>query len=153
MTTSTSGIYGNFGQANYGAAKMGVVGLMNTLCIEGAKNDIRINCVSPTAATRMTEDIMTEEMLTALDPKYVTPAAVFLVSKDAPNRTVMFAGAGTYSRLEIRESAGMFIPEADRNADTIAENFGKLSDMSDATVYQSGTEHVAKLVANSRKNS
>lgn len=153
MTTSTSGVYGNFGQANYGAAKMGVVGLMNTLCIEGAKNDIRINCVSPTAATRMTEDIMTEEMLAALDPKYVTPAAVYLVSRDAPNRTVMFAGAGTYSKLEVRESEGMYFAEADRNAETIAANFGNLSDMSNASVYQSGTEHVAKLITNAQKNS
>jgi len=153
LTTSTSGVYGNFGQANYGAAKMGVVGLMNTLCIEGAKNDIRINCVSPTAATRMTEDILTEEMLSALDPKFVTPAAVYLVSKDAPNRTVMFAGAGTYSKLEIRESAGMYFPEAERNAETIAASFDKLSDMADYSVYQSGTEHVAKLIANAQKNS
>jgi len=153
MTTSTSGVYGNFGQANYGAAKMGVVGLMNTLCIEGAKNDIRINCVSPTAATRMTEDIMTEEMLAALDPRFVTPAAVYLVSKDAPNRTVMFAGAGTYSRLEVRESAGVYFPEAERTAESIADNFDKITDMADFSVYQTGTEHVAKLIANAQKNS
>lgn len=151
MTTSTSGVYGNFGQANYGAAKMGAVGLMNTLCIEGAKNDIRINCVSPTAATRMTEDIMTTEMLASLNPAFVTPAAIYLVSKDAPNRTVMFAGAGTYSKLEIRESKGLYIPEADRNADTIAAQFDQISDMAEATVFQSGTEHVAKLITNATK--
>ena len=92
-------------------------------------------------------------MLAALDPKFVTPAAVYLVSKDAPNRTVMFAGAGTYSKLEIRESAGMYFPEEDRNAETIAANFDRLSDMSHATVYQSGTEHVAKLITNAQKNS
>jgi NAD(P)-dependent dehydrogenase (short-subunit alcohol dehydrogenase family) len=153
MTTSTSGVYGNFGQANYGAAKMGVVGLMNTLCIEGAKNDIRINCVSPTAATRMTEDIMTEEMLAALDPKFVTPAAVYLVSKDAPNRTVMFAGAGTYSKMEVRESKGLYIPEEDRDADTIAAEFDKIADMSDPSVYLSGTEHVSKILTNAQKAS
>lgn len=151
MTTSTSGIYGNFGQANYGAAKMGVVGLMNTLCIEGAKNDIRVNCVSPTAATRMTEDIMTEEMLAALDPKFVTPAAVFLVSRDAPNRTVMFAGAGTYSKLEIRESRGIYLPEDERNADKVAEQFANISDMSTSDIYHSGSEHVAKLITNATK--
>ncbi|MGB7286485.1 MAG: SDR family NAD(P)-dependent oxidoreductase [Salaquimonas sp.] len=150
MTTSTSGVYGNFGQANYGAAKMGVVGLMNTLCIEGAKNDIRINCISPTAATRMTEDIMTEEMLAALDPKFVTPAAVYLVSKDAPTRTVMFAGAGTYSKLEIRESKGAYIPEDQRDADGVAAQFGTISDMSEATVYQTGTEHVTKVLMNAQ---
>lgn len=151
MTTSTSGIYGNFGQSNYGAAKMGVVGLMNTLCIEGAKNSIQINCLSPTAATRMTEDIMTPEMLEALKAEYVTPAAVFLVSKDAPNRTVMFAGAGTYSTLEIRESQGKFLPMDSRSADDVAENFATISDMSNPDTYMTGTEHVVKVVQNAIK--
>ena len=82
MTTSTSGIYGNFGQANYGAAKTGVVGMMNTLCIEGARNNIQVNCLAPTAGTRMTEDIMNEEMLAKLSPDKVTPAAVYLVSEN-----------------------------------------------------------------------
>ena len=146
MTTSTSGIYGNFGQANYGAAKLGLVGLMNTLCIEGVKNNIQINCLSPTAATRMTEDIMTEDMLDKLDPKYVTPAAVFLVSKDAPNHCVMFAGAGTYATMQISESAGMNLPEDQRNADGVAANFATISDMSNPDVFYSGTEHVVKAV-------
>ena len=146
MTSSTSGIYGNFGQANYGAAKMGLVGLMSTLCIEGAKYNIQINCLAPTAATRMTEDVMTPEMLEQLNPKFVTPAAIFMVSENAPNRTVIFAGAGSYSTLEIRESGGMHLPLDKRNADGIAENFGKISDMSNATVFQSGTEHVVKIV-------
>ncbi|MGI9350271.1 MAG: SDR family NAD(P)-dependent oxidoreductase [Rhizobiaceae bacterium] len=146
MTTSTSGIYGNFGQANYGAAKLGLVGLMNTLCIEGAKNNIQVNCISPTAATRMTEDILTQDMLAKLDPKYVTPAAVFLVSREAPNRTVMFAGAGSYTTLEIAESAGLHLSEEDRTADGIAANFETISDMSNRDVFQSGTEHVVKVV-------
>jgi len=146
MTTSTSGVYGNFGQANYGAAKMGLVGFMNTLCIEGAKYDIRVNCLAPTAATRMTEDIMTEEMLGRLDPKFVTPAAVFLTSQGAPNRTVMFAGAGSYSRLEISESGGLHLPEGERTAEAIAENFDSICDMSERDVFQSGTEHVVKVV-------
>ncbi|MEM7069098.1 MAG: SDR family NAD(P)-dependent oxidoreductase [Pseudomonadota bacterium] len=146
MTTSTSGIYGNFGQANYGAAKLGLVGFMNTLCIEGAKNNIQVNCLSPTAATRMTEDILTEDMLARLDPKYVTPAAVFLVSKDAPNRTVMFAGAGSYTTMQISESAGLHLAEEDRTADGIAANFEAISDMSKPDVFRSGTEHVVKVV-------
>ena len=146
MTTSTSGIYGNFGQANYGAAKLGLVGLMNTLCIEGAKNNIKVNCLSPTAATRMTEDILTPDMLARLDPKFVTPAAVFLVSKDAPNHTVMFAGAGSYTTMQISESAGLHLSEEDRNADGIAANFEKISDMSKPDVFYSGTEHVVKVV-------
>jgi NAD(P)-dependent dehydrogenase (short-subunit alcohol dehydrogenase family) len=151
MTTSTSGIYGNFGQANYGAAKMGVVGLMNTLCIEGAKNNIHVNCISPTAATRMTEDIMTPQMLETLDPKFVTPAAVYLVSADGPNRTVMFAGAGSYSTLEIRESGGMYLPDTERNAETVAENFAEISDMSNPRHYTQGMDHVAKIISNAQK--
>ena len=151
MTTSTSGIYGNFGQANYGAAKLGVVGLMNTLCIEGAKYGININCVSPTAATRMTEDIMTEDMLQQLDPKYVTPAAVFLVSKDAPNHCVMFAGAGSYTTMQISESAGLHLAEEDRTADGVAANFSQISDMSKPDVFYSGTEHVVKVVQMANK--
>lgn len=146
MTTSTSGIYGNFGQANYGAAKLGLVGLMNTLCIEGAKDNIQINCLSPTAATRMTEDILTEDMLAKLDPKFVTPAAVFLVSRDAPNHCVMFAGAGSYTTMQISEGAGMHLKEEDRTADGIAANFATISDMSKPDVFYSGTEHVVKIV-------
>jgi len=89
-TTSTSGIYGNFGQANYGAAKNGVVGLMNTLHIEGAKNDIRINCIAPTAATRMTKDIIPEAMLARIAPEHVTPAVLYLVYNHAGGGRVLF---------------------------------------------------------------
>jgi NAD(P)-dependent dehydrogenase (short-subunit alcohol dehydrogenase family) len=147
MTVSTSGIYGNFGQANYGAAKMGAVGLMNTLCIEGAKNNIRVNCVSPTAATRMTSDLLPPEMLDVLKPEYVTPAAIFLVSEDAPNRTVMLAGAGHYSTLEIRESAGVHLDAAERNADALAARFSEIGDMSKPDVYAEGRGHVMKIIA------
>ena len=110
-TTSTSGIYGNFGQANYGAAKAGVWGLMNTLHIEGAKNDIRVNCISPTAATRMTEDLMSGDVLEALDPRWVTPAVLYLASQDAPSRTVMLAGAGGYTIAKMMEAEGIHLAE------------------------------------------
>ena len=106
-TTSTSGIYGNFGQANYGAAKDGVVGLMNTLHIEGGKNNIHINCVAPTAATRMTEDIIPEAMLAQIAPEAVTPAVLYLASKDGPSRTIMLAGAGCYAVAKLLESDGL----------------------------------------------
>jgi len=149
MTTSSSGLYGNFGQANYGAAKLGLVGLMNTLCIEGAKYNIHVNCLSPTATTRMTSDVMTADMLEQLEPKFVTPAAVFLVSKDAPNRCIMAAGAGRYSSLQISESTGVHLPEDQRNADAIAQHFSKISDMSNACVLQSGPEHVLKVLGDS----
>lgn len=151
MTTSTSGIYGNFGQANYGAAKMGLIGLMRTLGIEGSRYNIHVNCLAPTAATRMTEDIMTEEMLEALKPEFVTPAALYLASEEGPVSTVMFAGAGYYSTLEIRESAGMFFPVAERTPEAIAENRARISDMTRSDVFGQGGEHVAKILTAAAK--
>jgi NAD(P)-dependent dehydrogenase (short-subunit alcohol dehydrogenase family) len=109
MTTSSSGLYGNFGQANYGAAKMALVGLMQTLSIEGAKNDIRVNCLAPTAATRMTEGLMSEEVLAALKPEAVVPAMLVLVSQDAPTRTILCAGAGTFEAAHITMTQGVYI--------------------------------------------
>jgi NAD(P)-dependent dehydrogenase (short-subunit alcohol dehydrogenase family) len=84
LTTSSSGLYGNFGQANYGAAKLALVGLMQTLSIEGEKNDIRVNCLAPTAATRMTEDLFPPDMLEAFQPEAVVPAMLVLAAQDAP---------------------------------------------------------------------
>jgi hypothetical protein len=146
MTTSTSGLYGNFGQANYGAAKMGVVGLMRTLVIEGAKYGIRLNCLAPTAATRMTEDILTPDLLDMLKPEYVTPAAIFLASEDAPNGEVMLAGAGHYSVLEWRESKGAHLAEADRNADAVAANYAAIAAMDDPDMFTEGRQHVTKIL-------
>ncbi len=146
MTTSTSGIYGNFGQANYGAAKTGVVGMMNTLCIEGARNNIQVNCLAPTAGTRMTEDIMNEEMLAKLSPDKVTPAAVYLVSENGPNRTIMLAGAGVFAVAELRESEGVLLPDDQLSADGVAANFDKIKDMSNADTFTNGNEHIAKIL-------
>ena len=145
-TTSTSGIYGNFGQANYGAAKAGVWGLMNTLHIEGAKNDIRVNCISPTAATRMTEDLMSGDVLDALDPRWVTPAVLYLASQDAPSRTVMLAGAGGYTIAKLMEAEGIHLSEDERTPEAIAANWDRLSDMGDAREMMSGNDHVTKIV-------
>jgi NAD(P)-dependent dehydrogenase (short-subunit alcohol dehydrogenase family) len=146
MTTSTSGIYGNFGQANYGAAKMAVVGMMNTLCIEGAKNNIQVNCLAPTAATRMTEDIINEEALQLIQPEKVTPAAIYMVSEDGPNRTVMLAGAGSFAVLEVRESGGCRLPDDQCNGDGVAENFARISEMTNTSVFTDGGQHVAKML-------
>ena len=132
MTTSTSGIYGNFGQANYGAAKTGLIGLMNVLQIEGAKNDIRVNALCPSAATRMTEGLMPEPVLALLTPESVTPAALFLVSDDAPRRTILSACAGGYARVVIQETAGVFLPEGERTPEAIAARFGEICDLSTA---------------------
>src|SRR4051812_22328656 len=109
MTTSSSGLYGNFGQANYGAAKMALVGLMQTLAIEGEKNDIRVNCLAPTAATAMTEGVLSEESLRLLDPARVSAGLLALVGEDAPTRAILCAGAGHFARANITLTEGAFI--------------------------------------------
>src|SRR5690606_1728655 len=109
VTTSSTGLYGNFGQANYGAAKLALVGLMNTLKLEGAKNDIRVNAISPVAATRMTESLMPPEMLAKLGPQEVTPGVVYLASKDAPNGAILTAGAGVFALAQIVETEGAYL--------------------------------------------
>ncbi len=130
MTTSTSGLYGNFGQANYGAAKTGLIGLMNVLQIEGAKHDIRVNALCPSAATRMTEGLMPAAVLSLLTPESVTPAALFLVSDDAPRRTILSACAGGFARVVIQETEGVYLPEAERTPEAIAARFGLINDLS-----------------------
>ena len=146
MTTSTSGIYGNFGQANYGAAKTGVWGMMNTLHIEGAKNNIHVNCISPTAATRMTEDVIPPESLSLLDSKWVTPAVVFLGSKEAPSRNILLAGAGGYTVARLMEADGIFLAQEDRTPEIIAKNWETITDMSGAREILTGNDHVMKMV-------
>jgi NAD(P)-dependent dehydrogenase (short-subunit alcohol dehydrogenase family) len=109
LTTSSTGLYGNFGQSNYGAAKLALVGLMQTLGLEGAKHDIRVNCLAPTAATRMTEDLMPPAVLAALQPQAVVPAMLALVAQDAPTRTVLCAGAGHVEAAHITLTQGAWI--------------------------------------------
>ncbi len=146
MTTSTSGIYGNFGQANYGAAKTGVWGLMNTLHIEGAKNHIHVNCISPTAATRMTEDVIPPDALPLLDPKWVTPAVVYLGSKEAPSRNILLAGAGGYTVAKLMEAEGVFFAENDRTPEMIASHWSTITDMNGSVEHLQGNDHVIKMV-------
>jgi NAD(P)-dependent dehydrogenase (short-subunit alcohol dehydrogenase family) len=132
MTTSTSGIYGNFGQANYGAAKTGLIGLMNVLQIEGAKYGIRVNALCPSAATRMTEGLMPEAALALMAPESVTPAALFLVSEQAPSRTILSAVAGGYSRIVIQESRGVYLPQGERTPEAIAGRFDEIANLEGA---------------------
>jgi NAD(P)-dependent dehydrogenase (short-subunit alcohol dehydrogenase family) len=139
MTTSSSGLYGNFGQSNYGAAKMALVGLMQTLSIEGAKNDIRVNCLAPTAATRMTENLMPEAVLKLLQPETVTPGLLALVAEDAPTRAILCAGAGAFERAHITLTPGIFVGLPDDAAEQVALNFDALSDRDDETVPESGS--------------
>jgi NAD(P)-dependent dehydrogenase (short-subunit alcohol dehydrogenase family) len=132
MTTSTSGIYGNFGQANYGAAKTGLIGLMNVLQIEGAKYGIRVNALCPAAATRMTAGLLPEPALALMTPESVTPAALFLVSEQAPERTIISAVAGGYSRIVIQETRGVYLPRDQRTPEAIAEHFAEITNLEGA---------------------
>jgi len=138
LTTSSSGLYGNFGQANYGAAKMALVGLMQTLSIEGAKNDIRVNCLAPTAATRMTENLMPEPVLKLLQPESVTPGLLALVAENAPTRAILCAGAGAFERAHITLTQGIFVGSVDDAAEQVAAQFDALSDRDGETVPASG---------------
>ena len=138
MTTSSSGLYGNFGQSNYGAAKMALVGLMQTLSIEGAKNDIRVNCLAPTAATRMTEHLLPEAVLKLLQAGAVTPGLLALVAEDAPNRAILCAGAGAFERAHITLTQGVFVGQPADAAEQVAQHFEALSQRSGETVPESG---------------
>lgn len=137
MTTSSSGLYGNFGQSNYGAAKMALVGLMQTLSIEGAKNDIRVNCLAPTAHTRMTEDLGAALPLEALAPALVTPGLLYLVSQDAPSRAILAAGAGGFERAYVTLTQGDFVT-GDDAPEQVAARFDAISDRAGEIVPEMG---------------
>jgi NAD(P)-dependent dehydrogenase (short-subunit alcohol dehydrogenase family) len=132
LTTSSSGLFGNFGQANYAAAKTAMVGLMNVLAEEGRKTNIRVNTISPTAATRMTEGLIPPQALALMKPESITPAVLYLLSENAPTRTIMGAGAGSFAVIKVVESEGLNLPEAEWTPDAVAANFDRIADMSKA---------------------
>ncbi len=137
MTTSSSGLYGNFGQSNYGAAKMALVGLMQTLSIEGAKNDIRVNCLAPTAHTRMTEDLGARLPLELLGPDTVTPGLLHLVSEEAPSRCILTAGAGGFERAYVTLTQGIRAV-GDDAPEQVAARFAEISDRTGEIVPEMG---------------
>ena len=139
MTTSSTGLYGNFGQSNYGAAKLALVGLMQTLGLEGAKNNIHVNCLAPTAATRMTEDLLPAEVLAALQPQAVTPAMLVLVSEDAPTRTVLCAGAGNVEAAHITLTQGAWIGLDGHSPERLAEQLEQVRDRTAEMVPPTGS--------------
>ena len=151
MTTSSSGLFGNFGQANYGAAKMALVGLMQTLALEGAKDGIHVNCLAPTAATRMTAGLMPQAVLDRLQPEAVTPGLLFLVSDEAPTRTILCAGAGTFATANITLTEGLFVGAAHADAEAVAAQFGAIADRDGEQVPSSaaaqGSNEISKAVA------
>jgi NAD(P)-dependent dehydrogenase (short-subunit alcohol dehydrogenase family) len=151
MTSSTSGVFGNFGQANYGAAKAALIGLMNVLHLEGQRHGIKVNALLPTAATRMTADLFDADSLRALDPAFVTPAALFLVSDAAPSRTALLAGAGTYARLALVETEGVYLSEADRTPESIAARFDDIASLSHIIETPEGFAHVARILERARQ--
>lgn len=145
VTTSSSGLYGNFGQTNYGAAKLGVVGMMNTLAQEGAKYNVKINALAPTAGTRMTEGLIPEQAYAMLTPETVSPAVLYLVSEEAPTRTILCAGAGGYSVAKIVESDGIYLPEGEQTPEAIAANWDQLANGGEKEL-QAGFEQTFKMI-------
>ena len=138
MTTSSSGLYGNFGQSNYGAAKLALVGLMQTLSLEGAKNNIHVNCLAPTAATAMTAGLMPEAVLAALKPEAVVPAMLVLAAEDAPTRTILCAGAGTFEAAHITLTPGIHLGIGGDVPEQLAERLAEVTNRANETVPQSG---------------
>ena len=145
MTTSSSGMYGNFGQSNYGAAKMAVLGLMNTLVLEGMKYNIRVNALAPTAGTRMTEDLMPPEVLAMLTPQAVTAGLLTLCHDDAPNRMILCAGAGGYASTRLFETDGAFLAEEDQTPEKVLENWARINDTSEQSELENGSKQTEKF--------
>ncbi len=142
MTTSSSGLFGNFGQSNYGAAKMALVGLMQTLSLEGAKSDIRVNCLAPTAATQMTAGLMPPPVLEMLKPEAVVPAMLVLAHESAPNRTILCAGAGTFAAAHITMTQGLHIGLGEGADDRLAEQLAQVIDRAGDIVPAAGSDQV-----------
>jgi len=146
MTSSSSGIYGNFGQSNYGAAKMGLVGLMNVLHLEGAKYGIHVNTLSPTAATRMTEDIIPPQALDLMTVESVTAALLYLASEQAPSRLILCAGAGGYASTHIYETDGIYLGPDEQTPENVAARMDEIRSPDGEKLYESGAEQTVKFV-------
>jgi NAD(P)-dependent dehydrogenase (short-subunit alcohol dehydrogenase family) len=151
LTSSSSGIYGNFGQSNYGAAKAGLIGLMNVLGLEGARNDIRVNVLAPTARTAMTEGLLPPTAAALMAPETVTPAVLFLSSEEAPSRVILGAGAGTFAVTHITETAGVYLDDAERTPETILARWAEISDPATATPLSDAFGQTRKFVAAAAK--
>ena len=145
MTTSPTGLYGNFGQTNYGAAKLGIVGFMNSLKQEGQKHNIRVNTVNPVAATRMTEQLMPPAILAALKPEFVTTGVLYLASADAPTGCILTAAGGAFSVVRLYETEGAFLGDQRLSPEAVRDNWDKIADPQDQHAFQNGGEQTAKV--------
>jgi NAD(P)-dependent dehydrogenase (short-subunit alcohol dehydrogenase family) len=145
VTTSSTGLYGNFGQANYGAAKLALVGFMNTMKIEGQKNNIHVNTIGPVAATRMTENLMPADVLAKLAPEAVTPGVIYLCSEDAPTGVILTAGGGAFAMARIVETEGVYLQPAELSAEAVRDHWAQIADDRGAQAYVTGGEQGAKF--------
>jgi NAD(P)-dependent dehydrogenase (short-subunit alcohol dehydrogenase family) len=134
MTTSSAGLYGNFGQANYSAAKMGLVGLMNTLALEGAKNDIRVNCLAPTAATQMLEGLLPPAQLALLKPEAVSPGLLTLVAENAPTKTILAGGGGSFELAHVTLTRGVHVGAGEDAAEQLVARWSEIAERSGETL-------------------
>ena len=145
MTTSPTGLYGNFGQTNYGAAKLGIVGFMNSLKLEGQKNNIHVNTINPVAATRMTEHLMPPLLLKALRPEFVTTGVLYLASSDAPSGCILTAAGGAFSLVRVHETEGVFLGENGLSPEAVRDNWEKIADPAGQQAFANGGEQTAKV--------
>jgi NAD(P)-dependent dehydrogenase (short-subunit alcohol dehydrogenase family) len=145
VTTSSSGLYGNFGQSNYGAAKLGIIGFMNTIKLEGQKNNVHINAISPVAGTRMTENLMPPEILKRLAPEYVTPGVVYLCSEEAPTGEILTAGGGVFAMAKIHETEGVYLGDGGLSVEAVRDNWAKITDETGQKAYFAGGEQSQKF--------
>lgn len=147
VTSSNSGIYGNFGQANYGGAKLAVVGFMNALRLEGQKYNIMVNALAPVAGTRMTENLMPPDVVAKLKPEFVSPMVAYLCSEQC-QRTgeIWSAGAGYFARIEYREAPGVRIEGRAPTLEDVEANIDKIADLSTNTVYRTSSEEVLAVL-------
>ena len=152
FTSSSTGLYGNFGQSNYGAAKMAMVGLMNTLHLEGDKYDIRVNCLAPAAGTAMTEGLIPEKAFELLSPETVSPGVVFLVSKDAPSRKVLAAGGGGFAVYKGFETEGVNLLPTHLSAEGVADAWQAINDERGMKELKMGFEQASKLAMKAATN-
>jgi NAD(P)-dependent dehydrogenase (short-subunit alcohol dehydrogenase family) len=145
VTTSATGLYGNFGQSNYGAAKAGLLGLMRSLSIEGQKNNVHVNAICPVAATRMTEGVIPAELLSKLNPEYVTPGVIHLASDGAPTGSILVAGAGVFSVARVYETDGVYLGEGGLSAEEVRDNWDKIADPTQQQPMNAAMDQLGKL--------